>query len=72
MDGTLVASGLIVGESLFGVLIAAFIVGFNNDAPLALVSEDFALNWILAIAAFVGSVVALYSWLVRKARHAGA
>ena len=31
--GTLVASGLIVGESLFGVLNAGLIVGFNNDAP---------------------------------------
>ena len=35
--GVLVASGMIVGESLFGVLNAGLIVGFSNDAPLALV-----------------------------------
>src|SRR3954469_12209210 len=39
--GTLVASGLIVGESLFGVLNAGLIVGFNTDAPMALVPETF-------------------------------
>jgi uncharacterized oligopeptide transporter (OPT) family protein len=66
--GTLVASGLIVGESLFGVLNAGLIVGLDSDAPLALVSEDFRLNWVLAIAGFGASVVALYAWLAAKAR----
>jgi putative OPT family oligopeptide transporter len=66
--GTLVASGLIVGESLFGVLNAGLIVAFNNDAPLALVPEDFAFNRILAVLGFGGLVVALYSWLVRRVR----
>jgi putative OPT family oligopeptide transporter len=70
--GTLVASGLIVGESLFGVLNAGLIVGFNSDAPLALVSGDSSLNWVLAITGFAASVVALYSWLVAKARLATA
>src|SRR5947208_7246346 len=41
--GTLVASGLIVGESLWGVLNACLIVGFSTDAPIALVPESFAL-----------------------------
>ena len=35
--GVLVASGMIVGESLFGVLLAGLIVGLNSDAPLAIV-----------------------------------
>ena len=64
--GTLVASGLIVGESLFGVLNAALIVSFNSDAPLALVPEDFAPARILALLGFVGSVAWLYWWLVQK------
>src|SRR5690606_13556128 len=34
--GVLLASGLIVGESLFGVLTAAVIVGSRNEAPFAL------------------------------------
>jgi putative OPT family oligopeptide transporter len=70
--GTLVASGLIVGESLFGVLNAALIVGFDSDAPLALVPEDFRPGAILAIAAFAALVVALYAWLASKARTGAA
>jgi hypothetical protein len=39
--GTLVASGLIVGESIWGVINAGLIVGFAKDAPIALVPGDF-------------------------------
>ncbi|HWF65278.1 MAG TPA: oligopeptide transporter, OPT family, partial [Rhizomicrobium sp.] len=39
--GVLVASGMIVGESLFGVINAGLIVGFNRDAPLAVVGPAF-------------------------------
>jgi putative OPT family oligopeptide transporter len=39
--GTLLASGLIVGESLVGVLIAGLIVAADNQAPLALVGDNF-------------------------------
>src|SRR4029079_1220381 len=39
--GTLVASGLIVGESLWGVVNAGLIVGFAKDAPLGLEPENF-------------------------------
>ncbi|TAK16947.1 MAG: oligopeptide transporter, OPT family, partial [Acidobacteria bacterium] len=49
--GTLVASGLIVGESLFGVINAGLIVGFNSDAPIALMPEDFALAPLLGLVA---------------------
>ena len=42
--GTLVASGLIVGESLWGVINAGLIVGLSNDAPIGLVAENFALG----------------------------
>ncbi len=40
--GVLVASGLIVGESLFGVVLAGIIVFSGNAAPLALVGDSFA------------------------------
>ncbi|MDY6268026.1 MAG: oligopeptide transporter, OPT family [Selenomonadaceae bacterium] len=44
--GTLFASGLIVGESIIGVLLAGVIVvsvtGGGSDAPLSLVGKDFA------------------------------
>ncbi len=64
--GTLVASGLIVGESLWGVLNAALIVGLSKDAPLALVGEDFALGPWLGLLGFVGVIVLLYGWMLRR------
>lgn len=64
--GTLVASGLIVGESLFGVLTAGLIVATANDAPLAIVGEDFAPAKILGLVCFVLLVVALFRWMLGK------
>ena len=68
--GTLVASGLIVGESIWGVINAGLIVGFSKDAPIALVPEDFALAPWLGVIGFVGAIVWLYGWMLRKSRSA--
>jgi putative OPT family oligopeptide transporter len=64
--GVLLASGMIVGEGLFGVAIAALTVFSGKDAPLALVGGDFADKalWIGGIA-FVVATGALYRWLAR-------
>jgi putative OPT family oligopeptide transporter len=64
--GVLLASGMIVGESLIGVILAAIVVFSGKDAPLALVGAGFAKAavWVGG-AAFVVSVVALYAWLNR-------
>jgi putative OPT family oligopeptide transporter len=64
--GVLLASGLIVGESLIGVLLAAIVVFSGRAAPLALVGDGFASAsvWIGGIA-FVVLVGALYAWLLR-------
>ncbi|MBO1113494.1 OPT family oligopeptide transporter [Bordetella petrii] len=54
--GTLLASGLIVGESLVGVLMAAIIGATGEEAPLALAGESFAnaASWLgLAVFALV-------------------
>ncbi|HEY3113297.1 MAG TPA: oligopeptide transporter, OPT family [Gemmatimonadaceae bacterium] len=67
--GTLVASGLIVGESIWGVINAGLIVGFAKDAPLALVPEDFALAPWLGVLGFVGLIVWLYAWMLRRSRE---
>jgi putative OPT family oligopeptide transporter len=67
--GVLVASGMIVGESLFGVINAGLIVGFNRDAPLAVVGSSFPADAV-AILGFVGLIVLLYGWLKRRARKA--
>jgi putative OPT family oligopeptide transporter len=63
---TLVASGLIVGESLWGVLNAGLIVAFSKDAPIGLVPEDFAPAKWLGLLGFAGIVVWLYRWMVRR------
>src|SRR5580692_9571004 len=64
--GVLVASGMIVGESLFGVLNAGLIVGFHRDAPLAVVSADFAAATPLALIVLIGLIVLLYGWLFKR------
>lgn len=68
--GTLVASGLIVGESLWGVINAGLIVALAKDAPIGLVPEDFALAPWLGVLGFVAAIVWLYGWMLRRARSA--
>jgi len=66
--GTLVASGLIVGESLWGVLNAGLIVALSSDAPIGIVAHDFALAPWLGILGFVGAIVWLYGWMLRRSK----
>jgi hypothetical protein len=68
--GTLVASGLIVGESLWGVINAGLIVGFSKDAPIGLVPESFAPAPWLGVLGFVGAIVWLYGWMLRRSLEA--
>jgi uncharacterized oligopeptide transporter (OPT) family protein len=67
--GVLLASGLIVGESLFGVLLAGLIVASHREEPLALVGDAFTgpANVIGAVA-FVAVIVGLYRWIGALAR----
>ena len=70
--GVLLASGMIVGEGLIGVLIAAIVAFSGKDFPLPLVGDEFAGNaalWIGGIA-FVVSMLALYRWIERLSRKA--
>lgn len=64
--GTLLATGLIVGESLFGVLGAGIIAATGKDAPLAVAPDSFtgAATWIgvIAFAAIIG-------WLYRRTQR---
>jgi putative OPT family oligopeptide transporter len=66
--GVLLASGMIVGESLILVLIAAIVAFTSNSAPLALVGDSFAVPavWIGGIA-FAAVMFVLYRWISRLA-----
>ena len=68
--GVLLASGLIVGESLLGVIFAAAVAFSGNPAPLALAGDDFATGsmWLGGIA-FALIVWWLYRWIGRLARE---
>ena len=68
--GTLVASGLIVGESLWGVVNAGLIVGLTKEAPIALVPDTFAPAPWLGVIGFVGVIVWLYGWMLRRSAAA--
>lgn len=59
--GVLVASGLIVGESLVGVLMAALIGASGGQTPVALAGEGFApVAAVLGLIVFV--LVAIWFW----------
>ena len=62
--GVLLASGLIVGESLLGVVFAAVVAFSGNAAPIALVGEGFgtASIWIGGVV-FAATTVVLYRWI---------
>jgi putative OPT family oligopeptide transporter len=61
--GVLIASGMIVGESLFGVLLAGLIVSTGRPEPLGLVGDAFAkASTVIGAAAFVLVLGALFRW----------
>jgi putative OPT family oligopeptide transporter len=68
--GTLVASGLIVGESIWGVINAGLIVASSSDAPIAIVPASFPLAPWLGLIGFVGTIVWLYGWMLRRSAAA--
>jgi len=63
--GVLTATGLIVGESLWGVVFAGIVATSGSDAPLALVGDGFATYALIG-----GTIVfiALLAWLYRRTR----
>lgn len=67
--GVLLATGLIVGESLFGVVFAMIVGATGQDTPLALVAEN---PWAvpLSIVVFAVAVLGLYLWTRNQAASA--
>ena len=68
--GTLLATGLIVGESLFGVIYAGIVGATGSEEPLAVVGDSFATpaTFIGAIF-FIGSIALLYRWIRGVVAH---
>lgn len=65
--GTLTATGMIVGESLWGVAFAGIVAASGSDTPLAVVGDGF-----VPVALTGGALlfVALIAWLYRATRRA--
>ncbi len=65
--GVLLASGMIVGEGLVGVLLAAFVAFSGKDYPLSLVGDEFADHAAVWIGggAFALTVFLMYRWIAR-------
>jgi putative OPT family oligopeptide transporter len=65
--GILLASGMIVGEGLIGVFIAALVAFSGKDFPLSLVDNSFAENGavVLGTVAFATVIALLYRWVAR-------
>jgi putative OPT family oligopeptide transporter len=64
--GVLLATGLIVGESIMGVVYAGTVAATRSDAPLAIVAEN---PWAVPVGIVVFLVVVLgfYAWTRREA-----
>ena len=64
--GLLLASGLIVGESLMGIVIAALIGFSGKDAPLAIVGADFAPAMWLGLLCFAALCAFFYKRVLSR------
>ena len=71
--GVLAATGMIVGDSLWGVAFAGIVYGTASDTPLALAGSDFeSTATVIALVGFTSLVWLLYSYtrkLVRQRDH---
>ena len=61
--GVLAATGLIVGESLWGVVFAGIVAGSGSDSPLALAGEGFET---MALIGGTALFVLLAGWVYRR------
>lgn len=66
--GVLLASGLIVGESLLGVMNAGAIVATSNATPFLLVGPEFTMAPMIGAGLFALVVAVSYVWVSRQAK----
>ncbi len=65
--GVLLASGMIVGEGLIGVVIAALVAFSGRDFPLSLVSDEFANNGAVLLG--TAACALIIGWMYRWVAH---
>ena len=65
--GTLLATGLIVGESLFGVVNAGIIAAAGGDSPLE-IFEDGASATVVGVILFIIALTFIYRWTKRTVK----
>ncbi|MDO4887386.1 MAG: oligopeptide transporter, OPT family [Actinomycetaceae bacterium] len=69
--GVLMATGLIVGESLFGVAFAGVVAATGNESPLAVVGDGFANPaQVLGVVLFASAVTFIYHLARRSGSEA--
>ena len=69
--GVLLASGLIVGESLLAVIFAAIVAFSGEDSPIGIVGESFKTPAIIiGGVVFVATIFVLYRWIEKLGRKA--
>ena len=67
--GTLMATGLIVGESLFGVVNAGIIAAAGGDSPLEIFEGGTAAT-IVGVILFIVALTFIYRWTKRTVKSA--
>lgn len=65
--GVLLATGMIVGDSLFGILNAGIIGATSNADALGIVPDSFApVAKVVGVVVFVGLLAVSYRWVMKK------
>ena len=67
--GTLLATGLIVGESLFGVVNAAIIAAAGGESPLEIFEGGTSAN-VFGLILFIAVLGFIYRWTAKKVKKA--
>ena len=66
----MLATGLIVGESIFGVIYAAMIAAAGSEEAIAIAPESWDSGaGIVGVVIFVAAIASLYQWTEREAKE---
>ena len=66
----LMSSGMIVGESIFGVVLAGLIVATRSDAPFGIAPEGFKPAALIGLVAYLALAFISFNWVKDHAKRA--